>query len=153
MKTEIKLISYDRKYLDDLIMIFQSAIRMSCSKDYSDEQLNAWLSNIDKIRWHKMYSKHYTLIATIDKNLVGFGDITDNGYLNMLYVHPDFQKKGVATFICDSLESHVNSDIYVDASITAKPFFLNRNYQVIQKQTVYRNGIPLTNFKMIKHKC
>ena len=36
------------------------------------------------------------------------------------------------------------------ASITARPFFLHRGYRVVKKQTVRRQGIPLTNYIMEK---
>ncbi len=36
------------------------------------------------------------------------------------------------------------------SSITAKPFFEKRGYQVIKSQEVERFGVKLKNFKMIK---
>lgn len=71
----------------------------------------------------------------------------------MLYVHPKYQHKGVASLLCDKLEEHVkNKVITVDASITAKPFFLKRGYEVIMEQTVVRQGVVLTNYRMGKEK-
>lgn len=82
--------------------------------------------------------------------LVGFGDITSNNYLNMLYVYPDYQNQAVATIICDELEKHSTGTITVDASLAAKNFFIKRGYKVIKEQTVEINQISLTNFKMVK---
>ena len=73
------------------------------------------------------------------------------GYLDRLYVHKDFQRKGIATAICRELEKSVDSEkIITHASITAKPFFLNRGYKVIREQQVERGGILLTNYVMEK---
>ena len=50
----------------------------------------------------------------------------DNGYLDRLYVHKDYQGKGIATLILNELEKHAIlqglSLIKTHASITAKPF-------------------------------
>ena len=150
MKSKIALRTFKDKYIDSLIRIFASSIKMTCAKDYSNEQIDAWLSGADKARWILVLNSHYALIAFKGDVPVGFGDISDDGYLNMLYVHPEYQNKGVATLICDALERHVEKDITVDASITAKNFFLKRGYEVISEQTVYRKGIALNNFKMKK---
>ena len=150
VKSKIALRTFKDKYIDSLIRIFASSIKMTCAKDYSNEQIDAWLSGADKARWILVLNSHYSLIAFKGDVPVGFGDISDDGYLNMIYVHPESQNKGVATLICDALERHVEKDITVDASITAKNFFLKRGYEVISEQTVYRKGIALNNFKMKK---
>lgn len=68
----------------------------------------------------------------------------------MLYVHPRYLRRGIATLICDRLEKHAQGDIIVDASCTAKDFFLKRGYKLMMKQTVYRKGVALDNFRMSK---
>lgn len=72
------------------------------------------------------------------------------GYLDRLYVHKDFQRKGIATALCEELERAVSCKITTHASITAKPFFENRGYKVITEQQVNRQNVLLTNFIMEK---
>ena len=80
-----------------------------------------------------------------------FSDIDKTGYLDRLYVHKDYQHQGIATAICDKLESIFDVEkITTYASITAKPFFEKRGYKVIKKQTVERNGVLLQNYVMEK---
>jgi len=38
-----------------------------------------------------------------------------------------------------------------EASITARPFFEKRGYQVVKEQSIRRKGQTLTNFLMKKH--
>ena len=150
MKAQIKLRAFRSRCVEDLIHIFTLSIKSTCAKDYSKEQIEAWLSGVDKTKWRAMFKDHYSMIALKDNTPIGFGDISEDGYLNMLYVHPDYQNQGVATRICDALEQRVEKNITVDASITAKDFFLKRGYAVVTKQTVYRKGIALNNFRMMK---
>ena len=55
--------------------------------------------------------------------IVGFGDIEENGYLDRLFVRPDYQRMGIGTAICNKLEGAVQGNVFTHASITAKPFF------------------------------
>lgn len=150
MKGKITLKRFARGYIDDLIRIFELSIKKTCDKDYTEGQISAWLSGADKYKWIPMFESHYSLVAFLGEKPVGFGDISDDGYLNMLYAHPRYQRRGIATLICDRLEKHAQGDIIVDASCTAKDFFLKRGYKVMMKQTVYRKGVALDNFRMSK---
>lgn len=65
--------------------------------------------------------------------IVGFGDMSPNGYPDRLYVHRGFQRHGTARAICDELERFAGGRVTTHASITAKPFFLNRGYRVVRE--------------------
>ena len=121
-------------------------------RDYSAEQVCAWADgNVDLAAWDKSFSEHYTVIVEGNGVIVGFGDITEGGYLDRLYVHKDYQRRGVGSAICDELESYPDTDeLTVHASITAQPFFISRGYSVVKEQEVVRRGVVLTNFVMCK---
>lgn len=137
--------------IDEIYKLFYDTVHSINAKDYSKEQLNAWTGGIDLDRWNKSFLKHYTFVAVEAENIVGFGDIDKSGYLDRLYVHKDYQGKGIATAICDRLETKVTGKITVHASITAKPFFEKRGYTVLKEQQVQRQGSMLTNFVMEKY--
>lgn len=145
-----------RKYkssdLKEIANLFFDTVHSVNAKDYSPEQLNAWATGkVDFTEWDRTLSEHYSLVAVKDNIIAGFGDIDHTGYLDRLYVHRDYQHQNVATALCDELEQAFPVRyIITHASITAKPFFLQRDYQVITKQEVLRNGIALTNFIMRK---
>ena len=101
--------------------------------------------------WNKSFLKNYTIVAVENSIIVGFGDISEVGYLDRLYVHKDYQHMRIATQISDLLENYkLWKKITVYASITAKPFFEKRGYTVIKEQKAERAGIELTNFVMEK---
>lgn len=131
--------------------LFYQTVHTVNARDYTPEQLNAWATgHADIHEWNRSLSSHYTVVATENDLIIGFGDIHPNGYLDRLYVHKDYQRQGVATAICDELErSFQGKTITTHASITAMPFFLSRGYQVLRQQQVIRQGIPLTNYIMI----
>ena len=145
-----------RKYISSdcqfLAKLFYDTVHTINAKDYTKEQLNVWATGeVDLERWNKSFLNHYTVVAVENGEFVGFGDIDETGYLDRLFVHKDYQGRGIATAICEELEQAVQKvKIITAASITAKPFFEKRGYQVVKKQQVERQGIFLTNYVMEK---
>lgn len=70
--------------------------------------------------------------------------------IDRLFVHKDYQGKGVATAICDRLEKSVQKKVIIHDSITERAFFEKRGYKVIKEQQVERKGIVIVNFAMEK---
>ena len=79
--------------------------------------------NVDLEKWNRSFEEHYSLVAIDDEVIIGFGDIDKAGYLDRLFVHTDYQRKGIATAICNQLEQAVQGSIVTHASITAKILF------------------------------
>jgi putative acetyltransferase len=134
--------------------LFYNTVHTINAADYSEDQLNVWASaEMNLQAWDRSFRDHYSLVATIEGRLVGFGDIDlAEVYLDRLYVHKDYQGQGIATALCEKLEAAVTGPITVHASITAKTFFEHRGYRVLNEQQVERQGILLTNFVMQKYR-
>lgn len=118
----------------ELAQLFYHTVHTINAKDYSKEQLDVWATGqIDLENWNQSSQEHYSLVAVDDGIIVGFGDIDRKGYLDRLYVHTDYQRKGIASDICNYLEQAVRGNIVTHASITARPFFDKRVYRKINK--------------------
>ena len=135
-----------------LAQLFYETVYTVNAGDYTEDQLNAWAAGeVDLTKWNESFLAHHTVVAELDGQIVGFGDMDDSGYLDRLYVHKDYQHRGVATAICNALEGDSEArDFTTHASITAKPFFEKRGYRAEESQQVIRGGIALTNFVMHK---
>lgn len=141
--------TYQASDCADLAELFYSTVHTANAKDYSKEQLDAWAPRSRNLKdWNRDFEKHISFVAIDDQTIVGFGDIEENGYLDRLFVRPDYQRMGIGTAICNKLEGAVQGNVFTHASITAKPFFEKRGYKVIKRQTVKRRGVLLTNFVM-----
>lgn len=142
---------YQQSDCRELTELFYNTVHTVNAKDYAKEQLDVWATGqIDLEKWNQSLQEHYSIVAVENEVIVGFGDIDKTGYLDHLYVHVDYQGKGIATTICNQLEQTVKGNITTHASITAKPFFEKRRYKVVREQQVERQGIYLTNFVMRK---
>lgn len=144
---------YQTSDCEELIELFYNTVHTVNAKDYTTEQLNVWATGKENItKWNLSFKQNYSVVAMDNKIIIGFGDINNRGYLDRLYVHKNYQRKGVATAICNELEQQIKCDIITHASITAKPFFEKRGYIVVNEQQLKRRGITLINFVMEKKK-
>ena len=147
----MKIREYQASDCEEVAALFYNTVHTVNAKDYKKEQLDVWATgNIDLEKWNQSFQEHYSLVAVENNTIIGFGDIDSWGYLDRLYVHKDYQSKGVATTICDMLEMTVQGTVVTHASVTAQPFFEHRGYKTIKQQQVERQGIFLTNYIMEK---
>lgn len=148
----MQLRPYESADCEALATLFYETVHTVNVRDYSPAQLDAWASGtVDLAEWDKSFLEHISIVAIEGEQIVGFGDMRPDGYLDRLYVHRDHQRQGIATAICDALERAVPAEHFIThASLTARPFFESRGYQAIKKQRVLRSGIALTNFVMEK---
>ena len=143
---------YESTDCKELAELFYNTVHTINAKDYTKEQLDAWASGqVDLEEWDQSFQEHFTVVAVENGIIVGFGDIDTTGYFDRLYIHKNNQRKGIATAICDQLESKVQGKIVTHASVTAKPFFEKRGYKVLKEQQVVRKEIFLKNYVMEKN--
>lgn len=135
-----------------LAELFYHTVHSVNARDYTPQQLDAWApGQVDLRAWDRSFQEHFTLVAEENGRIVGFGDIDGTGYLDRLYVHRDWQGRGVATALCSRLEEAAGGGkVTTHASVTAKGFFLGRGYRVLRAQQVERRGVWLRNFVMEK---
>lgn len=145
-----------RKYtpadLAEIIRLFYDTVHTVNAGDYTKEQLDAWADgSTNREAWNRSFLEHTSLVAVEGGIITGFGDMDSAGYLDRLYVHKDFQRRGTASALCDALEQSVDAAVITThASVTAKPFFEKRGYHTVKEQQVERKGVLLTNYVMEK---
>ena len=147
--------SYHSDDCQAILSLFYETIHKINRRDYTWEQIEAWANDnsMNPIAWDLSLTHHKTLVAEMDNTIGGFGDLNGN-FLDRLYVHAEYQRRGIATAIMDRLERYTAEQNYATivthASITAYPFFRDRNYQLVKEQQVERYGVFLKNMIMQK---
>ena len=136
--------------------LFRSTVLTVNSKDYTQEEVSDWASCGDSIEhWKELLSVH-NYIAALDRegHIIGFSSMNTDGYLHSMYVHKDWQRKGVATFLLSEVEKMARGygkyKISVEVSITALLFFEKCGYKVVREQKAKANRLWLTNYVMEK---
>jgi len=141
--------------LSELQSLFVETIRKIAIQDYSPAQIEAWVAGVrNQQRWENAIQDQYFLVATLKSTIVGFGSLTEDAYLDFLYVHKDYQRKGVARALYQALEEEAirngHHQITTDASKTARGFFAARGFSVTQENQKLIKGIEIINYRMKK---
>lgn len=134
----------------EILSLFYETVHTVNAKDYKGKQLDAWApQDNDYEHLNAALRNNLTLIAIEDGKITGFADIDENGYLDHLFVHKDYQRRGIASALCSRMEEGFKR-IETHASITARPFFEKRGYVVVKAQDVEIRGEALRNYVMEK---
>ena len=148
-----------REYKDTdlhaVLDLFYVTVHEVNKNDYSEEQLDAIApKDANEYHWEKSLEKNHTIVVEEDDKLIAFGNIGKTGYLDRLYVHPDYLRKGIASKLVEELEEyakkHGSHVINVTSSITSKAFFESKGYAVIEEQINERRGERLLRYLMEK---
>ena len=150
-----RLRPYQSGDADTIATLFYETVHQINQADYTTQQLNVWAPHDQNVeRWNERLEKNKTWVVEDRGEIIGFGDLDETGYLDHLYVHYNYIRKGVGELIVRQLENEARTlgtkTVTTHASITARPFFEARGYTVIQDQEVVREGISLKNYKMNK---
>lgn len=135
-------------------LFFETVHRIN-RKDYSPRQLKAWAPQRPDIAlWNASLERNLCLVARCGDRIVGFTDMREDGYLDRLYVHHRFQRRGIARMLTENLERRAREKgtekIFTEASITALPFFEAQGYRRVRIQSVKRKDVEMTNYLMEK---
>jgi putative acetyltransferase len=152
-RSGITLRPYEAADLDAVIALFLKAIREVAARDYSSAEIDAW-AQADREVWASRRLGRPTWVAVQDMEIVGFSDLEPDGHLDMMFVHPAWQGRGIASLLLSTVETAALaqglSRLFTEASVTARPFFEHRGFRVVTAQRVPLRGQVLTNFRMVK---
>ena len=84
--------------------VFDQAVKRTAAAFYTRDQLNAWNPGpVDLDQWHERRTAAWTVVADTGTAVAGFADLTQDGVLDMLYVHPSHASTGIAHALIDSV--------------------------------------------------
>lgn len=141
--------------LPEMLLLFQDTITTICQRDYNTAQIEAWKSGAEnKERWQNVMKEQYIFIAESENKIVGFCTLAQGNYIDLLFVHKDYQHQGIASQLYKFIEKEAihqtQKVLTADVSKTAKSFFETMDFKVIQEQIVNVKGVDLINYKMEK---
>jgi len=150
----MEIIEYSPNWAKEITHLFYSSVHAIDSSVYSYREKNAWAPKpIDYDKWiHRLANKKPYLLI-IKGEVAGFIEFEPNGHIDCTYVLPKYQNIGVATSLLQHIVSLAQElglkQLYVEASIVAKPLFENFGFIVKSKNEVIRNNVVLINYSML----
>jgi putative acetyltransferase len=136
-----------------LAAIFTRAVHEIACRDYDAAQLKAWAPN-DIAGFVARHRTHDAILAECDGIAAGFSELDADGYIDMLYVSPDFQRRGVARALLDHIETLARqigiTRLHARASLTARPVFERSGFQIVEPLIVELAGQNFQTYSMEK---
>lgn len=141
--------------LAPMMALFRRSVREVAARDYTSAQTEAWAPDIiDPTDWASRFSTRSVWVAEADGCLAGFISLGPEGHLHMLFVHPDYQRSGVARRLVTVVEAAAlragEISLITEASITARPFFESQGFRVVECQRISRGGQDFIRYAMEK---
>ncbi|MGA7954931.1 MAG: GNAT family N-acetyltransferase [Gloeobacterales cyanobacterium] len=134
-----------------IVQLQQCSLQVLCQKDYSVEQVKALLK--DKRDYNNWKWGETVFVAEYESTIVGFAARNQN-WITGVYVHPEFTRKGIGSRLLNIIEDNSKACgincLFVDALITAKPFYDCLGYQVKTPVLVRVRGIQVHCIEMRK---
>ena len=135
--------------------IFYRAVHAIPSTLYSPEQKQAWAPEPDadtKHRWQQRIVDQKPFVAVLGDQVAGFITLEPSGLIDLLFVDPTLQQKGVARELYKQILAEAKAfgltRLSVHASDAARPFFEARGFEAKARQTIERRGVTLHNTHM-----
>lgn len=145
--------NYQPHDFPSLAQLFIRAVTEVASRDYNPAQIRAW-AQVDEQQLQARLASARVFVACEEEKRLGFISLESDGHLDMLFVHPEAQRRGVAASLLAHLETAAREQkltrIYTEASLTARPFFEAQGFRVEKEQTVALRGETFINYRMIK---
>ena len=141
----------DKRFLQQL---FYDTVHTVNIRDYAPEQLEAWAPDEpNRETWAKLDTQH-CFIVEYQKMIVGFASLSQEGLVDFLFVHRDFQGRGIGSTLLKQLERLARkkgmTQLKTEASITARGFFEKIGFKTVVEQKKVLNGLEFSNFIMEK---
>lgn len=146
----------EEKDIYDMQNLFRSTVLNINIKDYTTEEVEDWASCGDDMgHWKEILFNNQFIGAFNEQGcLIGYSSMNKNGYLHSMFVHKDWQGKGIATLLLSEVEriaiQYEVKEITSEVSKTARLFFEHKGYIVECEQKQQANRLKLTNYKMKK---
>ena len=138
------------------LTVFLEAITETAAADYLPAQIAAWARPEQRTvpEWHRAMQGRNSYVALLDKQVVGFSDVSCEGYIDMMFVSPRHSRRGVASTLLSHLHVRAQAQgiraLAADVSITARPFFERHGFTIVTHQDPITGGVQMTNFRMTK---
>jgi N-acetylglutamate synthase-like GNAT family acetyltransferase len=111
------------------------ALRETNARDYPSSVIDRLVLTLpDKVASN--LETWCAFVAIVNGQVVGTGSL--NGQtVSSVYVHPNYQGRGIATKLLNAVENAANAQsqgtLSVQSSVTAKPFYAKRGFKIVRE--------------------
>lgn len=136
--------------------IFYRAVQIGAAPAYSQDQRDAWVSQLPTVEnWAKRLDGLETIVAEDGEHTDGFMSMRmDDGYLDLVFVQPEKQGQGIFRRLYTVMENRARArgltHLTVHASDLLMPVLRNHDWVSLRQNWVERGGVKISNWVMEK---
>lgn len=148
---------YHPSDIPEISRLYFNTVHRVNSRDYSPKQIHAWAPEVYSNQFWRERFKSYLAVVVVESanGIMGFSELEANGHIDCFYVHADHQRQGVGTLLLHGIEKiaheHSIHNIYLEASITSRPFFQNCGFHEKRQIEKSYRGQLFSQFLMEKN--
>ena len=141
---------------DRVWMVRSAAIENISQSFYSEDEINTWLFAEKPNEFEKVITSLEWYVAEIDSVIVGTGFVDiDTKEVGAIFVHPDYQRKGIGLAILKKLEEVARSnsldELHIESTLNAEQFYRTVGFESEGRQQYnHVSGLKLACIKMTK---
>jgi putative acetyltransferase len=141
---------YHEADLGSVVALLRESVHNLAAPFYTGPQLEAWApESPDLEKWRARFKCVHTLLALDRTDIAGFVSFEMNGHIDLLYVHPNYARQGVASALLLRVERALpNVELFAEASMAAHPFFLHHGFHVTEEASVVVRGASFRQYLM-----
>ena len=138
-----------------LFAVHRSAIERIASRDYTPEQIRAWLPEDEQLEaWAQKVRVLTPFVACNGEEIVGYADLQADGLIDHFYVSGHHSRQGIGALLMRRLHEEAGllglSALHAHVSLSAERFFRRWGFEVVERHLPVRRGIALPNALMRK---
>ncbi|STR02482.1 ATP-dependent RNA helicase HrpA [Kingella potus] len=134
--------------------LFRRAVMHIPNSDYSEAEKNAWLHGADNAAfWQKRIGRGHICVATHNGCVSGFVEyLPEQAHIDCLFTDPRHQRQGIASALLAAVLPSADSGkaVSADVSKAASAFFQKQGFVLQHENEIPRNGLVLTNYRMVR---
>lgn len=139
--------------IPNISRLYYDTIHRVNSQDYTREQIDAWAPDVPADSfWRERFRKYRVYVAEEDGCIVGFTELDSTGHIDCFFVHHEWQRCGVGSRMMERIVASAGKDkiprLFAEVSITALPFFLDKDFVVVRENKSVRGSVMLEQFVM-----
>ncbi|GJM03452.1 MAG: acetyltransferase [Rhodomicrobium sp.] len=157
MAADVIVRKYRQKDAGPLCVLVVRSVKQVASYDYSADQVRVWADRVpSRERMDDLGLDGRLRFVAVDlmDEPVGFADLERNGHIGYFYCAPEVVGTGVGRALYEALEKEAVElglkRLFVEASETAKPFFIWLGFSVDHKREFEIERVPIHNWAMVK---
>ena len=147
--------AYIENDIEAVVICFGRSVRETGARYYGPDQIAAWAPDSpDMDAWADRLRAGGVFVADVEGHIAGFVRVEDNGLVDLLYVDPDYARRGVGRELleaaCSWALARGAGKLESDVSIAARPLFEALGFRVEREQFVERGGVGFRSFRMAR---